>query len=68
MQKVVPKPIDGRSKATGNEKAMRVRCVISGYADGAGGEFSFFELSKAMMLTDENLNKNLGEEKIREYI
>ena len=50
--------------------AERVKRVIDGYGDteGTGGEFDFYELGEPVFDEDKNLNENIGEEKIREYI
>lgn len=50
--------------------AERVRRVIGGYADveGTGGDFNFYELGKAILLPDGNLNEDIDEQKIREYV
>ena len=60
--------------------AERVRRVINGYGDtstplsakkaveGTGGSFDFYELGKPIFKEDQNLNEEIGEEKIREYI
>ena len=50
--------------------AERVRRVISGYADteGTGGAFDYYELGAPLFREDGNLNEEVGEEKIREYI
>lgn len=54
--------------------AERVRRVIDGYGEGSksavvgtGGDFSFYELGEPLLI-DDNLNKSVGVEKIREYI
>ena len=52
----------------------RVRRVMQGYGEGknatagTGGAFDFFELGEPIFDEDKNLNVNIGEEKIREYI
>ena len=50
--------------------AERVRRVINGYGDtdGTGGGFDFYELGEPLFNDDKNLNENVGEQKIREYI
>ncbi|MBG7611051.1 site-specific DNA-methyltransferase [Polaribacter sp. BAL334] len=50
--------------------SMRVQKVIKGYSDilGTGGEFDFYELGKPIFKDDENLNEEVGEDKIRNYI
>ncbi len=50
--------------------AERVKRVIKGYGDteGTGGSFDFYELGEPVFDEDKNLNENIGEEKIREYI
>ena len=50
--------------------AERVRRVISGYADteGTGGAFDYYELGAPLFKEDGNLNEEVGEDKIREYI
>ncbi len=50
--------------------AERVKRVIDGYGDtkGTGGEFDFYELGEPVFDDAKNLNENIGEEKIREYI
>jgi len=44
--------------------------VIKGYGDteGTGGSFDFYELGEPVFDEDKNLNENIGEKKIREYI
>lgn len=53
-----------------NITAERVRRVISGYADteGTGGAFDYYELGAPLFKEDGNLNEEVGEDKIREYI
>ena len=54
--------------------AERVKRVINGYgegknaAEGTGGNFSFYDLGDTLLLPDGNLNENVGEAKIRDYI
>ena len=50
--------------------AERVRRVINGYADteGTGGVFDYYELGAPLFREDGNLNEEVGEDKIREYI
>lgn len=54
--------------------AERVRRVMQGYGEGknatagTGGAFDYYELGKPMFDEEKNLNENIGEEKIREYI
>jgi adenine-specific DNA-methyltransferase len=54
--------------------AERVKRVIKGYGEGnkkvegTGGEFDYYELGERLFLEDHNLNEEVGEEKIREYI
>lgn len=54
--------------------AMRVKKVINGYGkdkkavEGTGGAFDYYELGKPMFKKDHNLNEEVGEEKIRNYI
>ena len=54
--------------------AERVRRVMRGYGEGknavAGtcGAFDYYELGERMFDENQNLNENIGEEKIREYI
>ena len=54
--------------------AERVKRVISGYGEGknavegTGGNFSFYDLGDTLLLPDGNLNENVGEAKIRDYI
>lgn len=53
--------------------AERVKRVISGYGEGksavpgTGGDFSYYELGAPLMI-GENLNEEIGTEKIREYV
>ncbi len=53
--------------------AERVKRVIKGYGDddkavdGTGGNFSYYELGEPLLIKDE-LNENVAEDKIREYI
>lgn len=54
--------------------AERVKRVIKGYGEGnkkvegTGGEFDYYELGERLFLEDNNLNEEVGQEKIREYI
>ena len=54
--------------------AERVKRVIKGYGEGknavegTGGNFSFYDLGDTLLLPDGNLNENVGEAKIRDYI
>jgi adenine-specific DNA-methyltransferase len=54
--------------------AERVKRVMQGYGSGdkavagLGGSFDFYELGKPMFKDDKNLNEEIGEDKIREYI
>ena len=54
--------------------AERVKRVINGYGEGknavegTGGNFSFYYLGDTLLLPDGNLNENVGEAKIRDYI
>lgn len=50
--------------------AERVRRVINGYGDtaGTGGDFAYCELGQAVFTATHELNENIGEDKIREYI
>ena len=54
--------------------AERVRRVMRGYGEGknatagTGGAFDYYELGEPMFDEEKNLNENIGEEKIREYI
>ncbi len=54
--------------------AERVRRVMRGYGEGKnatvgmGGAFDYYELGEPMFDDEKNLNENIGEEKIREYI
>jgi adenine-specific DNA-methyltransferase len=53
-----------------NITAERVKRVIKGYGttEGTGGEFDFYELGLPIFKDDKNLNEEVGETKIREYI
>lgn len=57
-----------------NITAERVRRVMKGYGEGknavagTGGTFDYYELGERMFDERQNLNENIGEEKIREYI
>lgn len=59
---------------TENITAERVRRVMKGYGEGknavagTGGAFDYYELGERMFDENQNLNENIGEEKIREYI
>lgn len=52
----------------------RVKAVINGYGNskkkiaGTGGSFDFYELGKPIFKANENLNEEVGEDKIRNYI
>ncbi len=54
--------------------AERVRRVIDGYGEGkkavasTGGDFSFYELGEPLLLTNGNINEDVGTDKLREYI
>lgn len=50
--------------------AERVRNVANGYAEieGTGCEFDYYELGLPIFKKDKNLNEEVGEDKIREYI
>ena len=54
--------------------AERVKRVINGYGEGkkaveeSGGNFSYYELGPVLLLSDGNLNEEVGVEKIREYV
>lgn len=54
--------------------AERVKRVINGYGkdknavDGTGGNFSYYDLGDVLLLQDGNLNEEIDEAKIREYI
>ncbi len=54
--------------------AERVKRVIDGYGqgknavEGAGGDFTFYDLGPVLLLPNGNLNENVGAEKIREYV
>ena len=54
--------------------AERVKRVIGGYgegkkaAEGTGGNFSYYELGPVLLLSDGNLNEEVGPQKIREYV
>jgi len=54
--------------------AERVKRVIKGYGEGknavegTGGNFDFYELGLPIFKDDKNLNEEVGEQKIREYI
>ncbi len=48
----------------------RVKSVINGYSDveGTGGAFDFYKLGIQLFNEDENINENVSEDKIREYV
>ena len=54
--------------------AERVKRVAKGYGEGnkavegTGGSFDFYELGQPLFLENENLNEEVGLEKIREYV
>ncbi len=54
--------------------AERVRRVMKGYGEGknatagTGGEFDYYELGEPLFDKEGNLNENIEEERIREYI
>lgn len=54
--------------------AERVKRVIEGYGsgknavEGTGGSFTFYDLGEALLLPNGNLNENVSEDKIREYV
>ena len=50
--------------------AERVKRVINGYADKepTGGSFDYYTLGEALFNEDHNLNENVGEEIIKEYV
>ncbi len=53
---------------------INVKRVINGYGEGkkavegSGGNFSYYELGPVLLLSDGNLNEEVGVEKIREYV
>lgn len=57
-----------------NITAERVRCVMNGYGEGknavagTGGAFNYYELGASIFDQEKNLNEEIDEEKIREYI
>lgn len=57
-----------------NITAERIKRVMKGYGsneksvDGTGGSFDYYELGNPIFKEDQNLNEEVGEEKIREYI
>ena len=58
----------------GSITAERGKRVIDGYGSGkqavpgTGGDFTFYDLGKPLLLPDGNLNEEVGTDKIREYI
>ena len=54
--------------------ASRVKRVIDGDSNGknttagTGGSFTFYDLGEALLLPNGNLNENVSEDKIREYV
>ena len=50
--------------------AERVRRVIDGYSDkpGSGGGFNYYELGEPLLLPNGDLNENIPDEKIYEYV
>ena len=54
--------------------AERIRRVIDGYGDGntksegTGGGFSYYELGEQLLVDNENLNPDVDNEEVREYI
>lgn len=54
--------------------AKRVKSVIQGYGknakivEGIAGSFDYYELGQPIFKEDKNLNEQIGEDKIREYI
>tara|TARA_R110002126_G_scaffold152203_1_gene299285 strand:- start:10271 stop:12031 length:1761 start_codon:yes stop_codon:yes gene_type:complete len=42
--------------------------MVSGKTEGIGGSFDFYELGKPIFKDNENLNEEVGEDKIRNYI
>ena len=54
--------------------AERVRRVMKGYGegknatDGTGGAFDYYELGEPLFDNEDNLNENIAEKRIREYI
>lgn len=53
-----------------NITSERVKKVITGFAEieGTGGSFDFYKLGIPIFKEDNNLNEDVGEHKIREYI
>ena len=57
-----------------NITSERVKRVIQGYGqgedavEGIGGNFSYYELGKPLLLSNGNLNEAVGEQRIKEYI
>ena len=50
--------------------AERVKRIIKGFGEteGTGGNFNFYTLGSSIFKEDNNLNEDVGEHKIREYI
>lgn len=50
--------------------SQRIKNVIKGYdeTEGTGGDFNFYTLGSPIFKEDTNLNEDVGEHKIREYI
>ena len=42
--------------------------VADGFVEGLGGSFDYYELGKPLFKADNNLNEEVGEDKIRNYI
>lgn len=68
-----------KAKSTGDYKSVKIEekqgmiaitaeKVISGKVDGRGGSFDFYELGQPIFKDNENLNEDVGEDKIRNYI
>jgi|AntAceMinimDraft_14_1070370.scaffolds.fasta_scaffold28826_1 adenine-specific DNA-methyltransferase len=48
--------------------AIETEKTISGKTEGTGGEFDYYELGQPIFKPEKNLNEEVGEDKIREYI
>lgn len=55
---------------TENNQAITIvgEKMVSGKIDGTGGSFDFYELGKPIFKDNENLNEEIGEDRIRNYI
>ncbi len=59
---------DVKIEAENDRIAITATKVYKGKTEGVGGDFDFYELGQPIFKDDANLNEEIGEDKIREYI